>query len=53
MRTCVDSTLTIISTAALLKKNLHMRPEMRIQTYNGPLECEVARYVLGKGTQHG
>ena len=41
------STLTVISTAELLKKNLHMRPTQRVSTFNGPIACEVAHYLLG------
>ena len=47
LRTFTDSTLTIISTAELLKKNMHMKPDQRVSTYNGPISCEVARYRLG------
>ena len=47
LRTFSNASLTIISTAELLKKNMHMRPEKRIQTFNGPIACEVATYQLG------
>ncbi len=47
LRTFPNASLTIISTAELLKKNMHMRPEKRIQTFNGPIACEVATYQLG------
>ena len=47
LRTFADASLTIISTAELLKKHLHMKPEKRIQTFNGPIACEVATYRLG------
>ncbi len=47
VRTFKDSTLTIISTSELLKKNMHMKPSQRISTYNGPIACEVAHYTLG------
>lgn len=49
MRQQEHSNLTIISSPQLLKKNLHMRPQKRIPTYNGPLPCEAAFYMLGKG----
>ena len=48
-RTFPQSSLTIISTAELLKKNMHMKPEKRIATFNGPIACEVAKYTLGQG----
>jgi 23S rRNA G2445 N2-methylase RlmL len=47
LRSFNDATLTIISTAELLKKNMHMKPDLRIQTFNGPIACEVAHYKLG------
>ena len=47
LRTFHDSSLTIISTAELLKKNMHMKPDRRISTFNGPISCEVAHYKLG------
>ena len=47
LRTFPDSTLTIISTPELLKKNMHIKPDQRIATFNGPLTCEVAHYRLG------
>ena len=47
LRSFTDATLTIISTAELLKKNMHMKPDLRIQTFNGPIACEVAHYKLG------
>ncbi len=40
--------LTILSRKQLLKKHLHMKPCMRASVYNGPIECEIARYHLGK-----
>ena len=49
LRTFPQSSLTIISTAELLKKNMHMKPEKRIATFNGPIACEVAKYTLGQG----
>ena len=39
-------TLTILSFAELLKKKLHLKPDERIKVFNGPLECEVARYDI-------
>lgn len=51
VRTFERSSLTIISSAELLKKNMHMKPDLRIPTFNGPLSCEVARYSLGKGSK--
>lgn len=53
LRSFVDSSLTVISSAELLKKNMHMRPALRIPTFNGPLACEVASYELGKGRRNG
>ncbi len=53
LRSFGESTLTVISSAELLKKNMHMRPSQRISTFNGPLACEVARYALGKGRRDG
>ena len=47
LRTFPGACLTIISTPELLKKNLHMKPDMRVSTFNGPITCEVARYALG------
>ena len=47
VRTFDNSSLTIISTAELLKKNMHMKPAQRTATYNGPIACEVAVYPLG------
>ena len=47
VRTFANSSLTIISTAELLKKNMHMKPSQRVATYNGPIACEVATYQLG------
>ena len=47
LRSFPDSSLTIISTPELLKKNMHMKPTQRIPTFNGPLACEVAHYKLG------
>lgn len=47
LRTFSGACLTIISTPELLKKNLHMKPDLRISTFNGPITCEVARYALG------
>lgn len=48
LRTFEGACLTIISTPELLKKNLHMKPNTRVATYNGPIPCEVAQYALGK-----
>ena len=48
LRTFQGASLTIISTPELLKKNLHMKPDTRVTTYNGPIACEVAHYALGK-----
>ena len=53
LRTFSDSSLTVISSAELLKKNMHMRPALRISTFNGPLACEVASYELGKKNRNG
>ncbi len=50
LRTFAGARLTIISTPELLKKNMHMKPETRIATFNGPIECEVATYTLGGAT---
>lgn len=47
LRSFKDASVTIISTAELLKKNMHMKPDARCATFNGPIECEVARYRLG------
>lgn len=47
VRTFRDSSITIISTAELLKKNMHLKPSQRISTFNGKIPCEVARYELG------
>ena len=47
LRTFQGASLTIISTADLLKKNMHMRPSQRISSFNGPIPCEVALYELG------
>ena len=47
LRTFQDASLTIISTSELLKKNMHMKPMQRISTYNGPIPCEAAHYLLG------
>ena len=47
VRTFSDSSLTIISTAELLKKNMHLKPSKRISTFNGKIPCEVAQYELG------
>ena len=47
VRTFGDSSLTIISTAELLKKNMHLKPSKRIPTFNGKIPCEVAQYELG------
>ena len=48
LRAFSNASLTIISTSELLKKNMHMKPDSRIQTYNGPIACEVANYALGR-----
>lgn len=47
LRTFSGARLTIISTPELLKKNLHMKPDKRVSTFNGPIACEVALYGLG------
>ena len=51
LRTFPQSSLTIISTPELLKKNMHMKPEKRIATFNGPIACEVAKYALGRSIE--
>lgn len=48
LRTFASSSVTMISASELLKKNMHMKPEVRIATFNGPLACEVAKYRLGR-----
>jgi len=48
LRTFSESNLTIISTPELLKKNMHMKPDARYSTFNGPIACEVANYSLGR-----
>ena len=40
------SSLTMISTKRLLKRGVHLRPDDRIEVYNGTLRCEMARYVI-------